>query len=542
MSSTLGSEQGWWRDAVIYHIYPRSFQDSNGDGIGDLQGILDRLDYLNDGTERSLGVDAIWLSPIFPSPLKDFGYDVSDHTAVDPAFGDLATIDRLIKACHERGVRLLLDFVLNHTSDEHPWFRDSRASRTSQRRDWYIWRDPGPGGAPPNNWPSVFGGSAWTHEQSTGQAYLHTFLREQPDLNWRNPAVASAMHDVLRFWMGRGVDGFRLDAVGHLLKHPELLDDPFDPAADSSGPRPLPAHSYLLPDVIEPLRGIRRVLDERPGCIAIGELYGPPEQRAMFYGPPDLDGLHLMFDFGFITDQPLVTTWATPWSADAIAAVLNATSLGLPPGALPCFALGNHDRPRLRTRLRHDHDRDGRHLARAAALLHLALPGPVCLYYGEEIGMVDVSIPPGREVDPLGRDHSRTPMQWDRSPHRGFTAGEPWLPFGPADIDVASQLDDPASLLSLYRRAVTVRKREPALRFGEIDGIVVANDVVTFRRHHPRERSVTVVVNTGAERRDLALGYEAEELVLASDDRSALVGARAVSLPPFAAAWVAEPW
>lgn len=297
------NEHEWWRKAVFYHIYPRSFQDSNGDGIGDLQGIIDRLDYLNDGTERSLGVDAIWLTPTYPSPMKDFGYDVCDYCDVHPDFGDLETLDRLIAACHERGIRLLLDYVPNHCSDRHPWFQDALRSRDATHRDWFYWRDPKPDGYLPNNWISVFGGPAWTFHDATGQYYLHSFLPEQPDLNWRNPKVVAAMHDVLRFWLARGVDGFRIDVMGMVLKHPDLRDNPPNPDYEIGMPeytRLRADNSLNYPDVYSAVAGIRRVLDAFPGAIAVGEVFGPPSILAKYYGTLDSPGLHLNFNFQLI--------------------------------------------------------------------------------------------------------------------------------------------------------------------------------------------------------------------------------------------------
>ncbi|MPZ24470.1 MAG: alpha-amylase, partial [Dehalococcoidia bacterium] len=293
----------WWRRAVIYQIYPRSFQDSNGDGIGDLEGIISRLDYLNDGSDKSLGVDAIWLSPTFPSPMKDFGYDISDYQDVHPDFGDLADMDRLINECHERGIRILLDFVPNHTSDQHPWFQESRSSRDSAKRDWYFWRDAKPEGSLPNNWWSQFGGPAWTLDEATGQYYLHSFLPEQPDLNWRNPDVVAAMHDVLRFWLERGVDGFRIDVVNMVLKHPDLADNPphhdWNPGMRESE-RFLQVNNRNYPDVFDAVRDMRAVIDEYAERLLVGEVYGAAEEVAGYYGGATLDGLHMAFNFNLI--------------------------------------------------------------------------------------------------------------------------------------------------------------------------------------------------------------------------------------------------
>ena len=302
----------WWRDAVVYQIYPRSFADSNGDGIGDLEGIIGKLDYLNDGTERSLGVDAIWLSPTFPSPMADFGYDVADYCGVHPDFGTLETMDRLIAECHRRGMKLLLDWVPNHSSDQHPWFLESRSSPDNPKRDWYYWRKPGPNGERPNNWRSVFGGPAWTLTEETGEYYLHSFLREQPDLNWRNPEVERAMHDVLRFWFERGVDGFRIDVMGMIVKHPDLADNPPNPAWSPGGREfnQLWVNNRNYPDVYDAVKRIRRVFDEYPDKMAVGEVFGTTEEICAYYGDLDERGLHLAFNFQLINEvEPIHLDW-----------------------------------------------------------------------------------------------------------------------------------------------------------------------------------------------------------------------------------------
>ncbi len=539
MAANQGEE--WWRRAVFYQIYPRSFQDSNGDGIGDLQGIIDRLDYLNDGTERSLGIDGIWLSPTFPSPMKDFGYDVSDYLDVSPEFGDLAAMDRLIGECHRRGIRVLLDYVPNHTSDQHPWFVEARSSRRSPRRDWYIWRDAKPDGSLPNNWRGVFGGPAWTLDEETGQYYLHSFLVEQPDLNWRNPAVVAAMHDVLRFWMARGIDGFRIDVLGMIVKHPDLVDNVLNPDWEpgSAVSRYLWRANRNYPDVFEAVHGIRRVLDEFPDRVAVGEVFGTPEELAHFYGDDALDGLHLLFNFKLIQEVEPINT---PWDADRIRAIVNTAEGTLPPGAQPCYALGNHDRFRFASR----HNGDGRGLdrARAAVILLLGLRSTPFLYYGEEIGMPDVDIPEGQLKDParihtIGRDPERTPMQWDDSPGRGFSTAVPWLPYGAQDINVADQTDDPDSLLSLYRRAVWLRKREPALHSGDYAEITAPAGAFAFVRRAPDGRSVLVAVNTSTRETDVALPAGFNRVVLATELR--LEGTRPAGilrLPPLGAAMV----
>jgi alpha-glucosidase len=535
----------WWKRAVVYQIYPRSFQDSNGDGVGDLQGIIDRLDYLNDGTEKSLGVDAIWLSPTFPSPMKDFGYDVADYRDVHPDFGDLATMDRLIEECHRRNIRIMLDYVPNHSSDLHAWFLESRSSRDNPKRDWYIWRDPEPDGSLPNNWQSVFGGPAWTLDETTGQYYLHSFLKEQPDLNWRNPEVVQAMHDVLRFWLARGVDGFRIDVVGMILKHPDLADNPADPFPErsdneSSGGMDIhTSNNSNYPDVFDAVVGLRDVLDEFPGSVAVGEVFGSSDIIARYLGGDELNGLHLAFNFQLIVRNGV----QTPWDAGVIRGIVTTLETTLPPGAQPCYALNNHDQPRFRSR----HADDGRDLerARAAALLLLGLHATPFIYYGEEIGMVDGDIPEDRLQDParfhhIGRDPERTPMQWDRSEGRGFTTGEPWLPFGPVDIDTSSQSDDPDSILSLYRRAIWLRKAEPALHSGALRELPSPHDTFVFERAAANGRPVLVTISTALEPVALDLPDWCSEILLCTDrslDGSPVSGV--VTLPPLGAAWIA---
>ncbi|HLZ71212.1 MAG TPA: alpha-amylase family glycosyl hydrolase [Dehalococcoidia bacterium] len=484
----------WWRGGVVYQIYPRSFQDSNGDGIGDLRGILSRLDYLNDGSERSLGIDAIWLSPTFPSPMKDFGYDVSDYRGVHPDFGDLAAMDDLIAACHRRDIRLLLDFVPNHSSDQHPWFVESRSGRHNPKRDWYYWRDPAPGGGPPNNWVSAFGGGAWQWDAATGQYYLHSFLKEQPDLNWRNPEVVAAMHDTLRFWLRRGIDGFRIDVMGMVLKDPRMRDNPPNPEWGPDAGMPERFSQIWLynrnwPEVIDAVRGIRAVLDEFPERMAVGEVFGPPETLAWYLGGEALDGLHLAFDFHLIGGYG---TGHTPWNAAAFRERVDAGQAALPAGAVPAYVLGNHDQSRLVSRY-------GREAAPPAAMLLLTLPGTPFVYYGEEIGMADVPIDEAQARDParhraIGRDPERTPMQWDASAGAGFSSGPPWLPLGDPSVNVAAQTNGAGSLLSLYRRLIWLRKRSAALRGGSYASLAeTPAEVFAFVREAARQRALVAI-------------------------------------------------
>ena len=501
------SAKQWWRRAVFYEIYVRSFQDSTGNGVGDLAGITARLDYLNDGTPGSLGIDGLWLTPINPSPMYDFGYDVSDYCAVDPLFGDLGDLDRLLAAAHRRGMRVILDLVPNHTSHEHAWFADARASRSAARRDWYIWRDPAPDGGPPNNWVSSFGGPAWTLDAATGQYYLHSFLAEQPDLNWRNPAVVAAMQDVLRFWLARGVDGFRVDVIHKLIKDDQFRDNP---PPDERDPHPIRDYfgqqhvwDHDRPEVHEIIRGWRRLLDQHGARTMVGEVYLlEPAKVAAYHGSAN-DELPLAFNFAF--------QW-TPWDAALFRQRVEEVERLWPAGAQPTYVLSSHDAPRHRTRFG-DHQLAAPR-ARLAALLLLTLRGTPFLYYGEEIGMRDVEIPRERIRDPvgkrfagLGRDPERTPMQWDASPQAGFSStADTWLPLAPdaQQVNVAAQTDDPDSLLSFYRRVIWWRKSAPAILDGSLRVLDGSDDTFVYVRELGGQRLV-VALNFATEPRRVAL-------------------------------------
>jgi alpha-glucosidase len=448
----------WWQSGSIYQIYPRSFQDSDGDGVGDLRGIGQRLDYLH-----WLGIDAIWLSPIFRSPMADFGYDVADYTDVDPMFGTLADLDALIEGAHQRRIRVLLDFVPNHTSDRHAWFLDARSSRSADHRDWYIWRDPLPGGGPPNDWQANFGGSAWEWDETTGQYYFHSFLKEQPDLDWTNHAVRQAMSDVLRFWFARGVDGFRIDVINLIAKKRELRPT-------RAGARQVWGDESRIQALVQ---GIRRVADEFGDRVLIGEIWLPPRKLVAYYGA-DLSGLHLPFNFQLLL---------LPWSAARIASAIRTYEGMLPTGAWPNWVLGNHDRPRMASRV-------GAAQARVAAMLLLTLRGTPTIYYGDEIGLGDVAVPPAEQRDPQGlrggdsRDPQRTPMRWDSTLTAGFSGARPWLPVGPEveTINVEAQRGDPASMVSLYRRLLELRRSEPALHGGAWQEVSVAGSAMAYLR------------------------------------------------------------
>jgi len=464
--------------------------DSNGDGIGDLEGIRAKLSHL-----AWLGVDAIWLSPIFPSPMADFGYDVADYCDIDPVFGTLAAFDRLLAEAHALGIRVILDWVPNHTSDRHAWFVESRASRTSAKRDWYVWRDPLPDGGPPNGWVAMFGGPAWQLDPRTGQYYLRSFLIEQPDLNWRNPEVVAAMHGVLRFWLDRGVDGFRIDVIHRIAKDPLLRDNP---PSERPGPGfggQLHVHDENHADVHAFLRGIRAVLDEYPERMTVGEIDPRiPDDVAKYYGRGD--ELHLAFNFNFLRAR---------WDAELFGREIARFDAVVPLEGWPDYVLSNHDVPRHASR--YDDPTHGEARARAAALLLLTLRGTPFLYYGEEIGMRNGAIPPERFQDPLARtlhpklsrDPERTPMHWSAGAGAGFTTGEPWLPIA-ADAplrNVDAQRADRASLLWLYKDLLALRRATPALEAGAYRALDAKQGVLAFERHQPASRVLVALNFTG---------------------------------------------
>ncbi|MBW3579430.1 MAG: DUF3459 domain-containing protein [Actinobacteria bacterium] len=474
------SSRPWWRSAVVYQIYPRSFADSESgseEGVGDLEGIRRHLDHL-----VWLGVDAVWLSPFYRSPMADFGYDVSDHCDVDPLFGSLADFDRLLDEAHERGLRVIVDWVANHTSDRHPWFLDARSSPDSEHRHWYVWRDPAPGGGPPNNWRAAFGADvpAWTFDEASGQYYLHLFLPEQPDLDWNHPPVVEAMHGVLRFWLDRGVDGFRADAVHAIGKDRALLDDPPDSAGTPrSSTNDDPATHGLLRDV-------RRLVDGYPGeRVVVGEVYLLDTAKvAAYYGQGD--ELHLAFNF-----PPLYT----PWQVDAWRRRLDEVEGHLAPAGWPTWVLSNHDNPRPRTR----YGSEAR--ARAAAVLLLGLRGTPFLYAGDELGLEDAVVEPARALDPGGRDGCRAPLPWTAAPGHGWHA-EPWLPWPPhsRQRNVETLRNDRTSILHLYRRLLAARRASPALVQGDMEILPTGDGVLAWRRSDAADVRVVAVNFTGDER------------------------------------------
>jgi alpha-glucosidase len=496
----------WWREMVLYESHLPSLRDGNGDGIGDLEGLIASLDYL----AGTLGVTAVWIGPCYRSPLLDQGFDITDHKAIEPTFGDLATFDRLIEEAHARGLRIIADYVPNHTSDQHPWFVESRSSRDSPKRDWYVWADAAPGKPYPNNWLSEVSGSSWEWDEQTGQFYLHSHLKEQPDLDWRNPEVRAAQLDVLRYWLDRGVDGFRIDVAHMLMKDPELRDNPPnpDPVLNPYELQPLEFFTQLHtrdrmhPDLHGVLREIHGILDEYDGDrVAIGEIEAMDwSEWARFYGER-LDELHLPFAFKLIE---------TPWDARALAQVVAELEAALPDGAWPILALGNHDRRRLATRL-------GRPQARVAAVLLLTLRGVPTILYGDELGMLDQEVPAARGRDSfavsggVSHDPTRTPMPWDDGPNAGFSTADPddlWLPVCEEHptINVEAQLRDPDSSLDLYRRLIALRRDSDALRLGDYREHPASDaECFVYERIAPGERKL-VALNLTDRARDLVLG------------------------------------
>jgi alpha-glucosidase len=472
----------WWQSAVIYEVYPRSFQDSSGDGIGDLNGIIQRLDYL-----VNLGIDAIWVAPVYRSPMVDFGYDVADYCDVDPIFGTMQDFDRLLKEAHRRDLKLILDFVPNHSSDQHPWFLESRSSRENAKRDWYLWRDE------PNNWMSNFGGSGWEWDKQSNQYYYHSFLKEQPDLNWRNPAVRAAMYDALRFWLDKGVDGFRVDVMWMIIKDDQNRDNPPNPnfvPAQSSGNSLLPVYNSNRPEVHEVVAEMRAVIDSYPGRVLIGEIYLPIKDLMAYYGQ-DLNGANLPFNFLLLQ---------CPWNAQAIVQVISEYMTMLPQGAWPNWVLGNHDNARIATRV-------GYSQAAVATMLLLTLPGTLTIYYGEEIGMTNALIRPEEVQDPaekrqpgigMGRDPERTPMTWDCSDMAGFTRGKPWLPLGAEHwvVNVEAEEDDGESMLNLYRRLIALRRAHQVLVDGQLRSLTTVGNLLRYERAAANERLV-IFLNFG---------------------------------------------
>jgi alpha-glucosidase len=506
-ATPLSGGRDWWRGAVIYQIYPRSFADTDGDGVGDLPGIIAKLDYV-----AALGVDAVWLSPFFPSPMRDFGYDVSDYRGVDPMFGTMADVDRLIAAAHARGLRIIIDLVLSHSSDRHPWFVESRASRDNAKSDWYVWADAGPDGGPPNNWLSVFGGPAWTRDAHRRQYYLHNFLKEQPDLNFHNPDVRAAMLDVLRFWAGKGVDGFRLDVVNFYFHDRALRDNPPRPtdaaiatvaAANPYGEQQH-LHDKTQPENLAFLEDMRRLLDEYPGTMAMGEFVADGDVV------PDMADytragrrLHTAYSFELL---------APSFSSMRIREVIGRMERGIGDG-WPSWAFSNHDVARVVSRWGF-----GAHAGAAAVLIALlgSLRGSICLYQGEELGLPEADVPFERLRDPYGmafwphykgRDGCRTPMPWTAADGTaGFTTGTPWLPIPTEHTThaIARQESDTKSMLNRTRRFLRWRRDVAPLRLGTLRCLDLPEPLIGIVREHEGE-TIVAVFNLGPETRTVPL-------------------------------------
>jgi alpha-glucosidase len=529
--------QPWWQHAVIYEIYPRSFADSNNDGLGDLGGITSRLDYLH-----ALGVDAIWITPCYPSPQFDFGYDVADYKNIDPMYGTLADFDVLTHEAHKRGIRVIMDFVVNHTSYKHPWFLESKSSRNSPRRDWYIWRDGKGPGQPPNNWESSFGGSAWTLDPATGQYYYHYFEAEQPDLNWRNPAVEKAMFDVTRFWHRHGVDGFRLDAVDLLFEDPDLKDNPVLPGKNEFGdPEMTNKFNDNLAENHDELRRLRNVTDAN-GQVLIGETWTDNIDQLKAYYGPNHNELQLPMDFMFTTVNKL----SAPDFRKQIGLAESA-------GGWPVFVISNHDIVRSYTRYGDGKNND--QIARLMAGMYLTLRGTPILYYGEELGMEnhdplrkeDVKDPLGQRGWPeqKGRDGERTPMQWDATINAGFTQGKPWLPVDPRSttFNVESESGDPDSILNFYRRVLSLRRSSSALSDGDYVPLMESDpNVLVYLRRSSKE-TMLVALNFSATEQSLDLDSASQDanltkattlITTSTAEKSANGKQRVIQLSPYA--------
>lgn len=468
-----GKNYLWWQTGIIYQVYPLSFMDSDHDGIGDLPGIIGKLDYL-----KWLGVTAIWISPIYSSPMADFGYDISDYTSINPLFGSMNDFDRLAAEVHSREMKLIVDFVPNHTSEQHEWFKESRSSLSNPKRDWYIWQDPAPAGGPPNNWLSSFGGSGWEYDEHTGQYYYHGFLRQQPDLNWRHPGVQEAFGRIMRFWLDKGVDGFRVDVMWHLIKDNEFRDNPpnpdYKPGEMNSYASLLPVYSSDRPQVLDIVGMMRDLVDEYGGKLLIGEVYLPVNELVDYYGEKQ-KGAHLPANFQLLL---------LPWDALQIFACVSKYEASLPFGSWPNWVLSNHDRPRVAGRI-------GREQGRIAAMLLLLLRGTPTIYYGDEIGMRDVLIERKKLLDPVEqpRDPQRTPMQWSGEAHAGFSTAKPWLPVGDdyGVYNVEREMNDPDSMLRFYHDLISFRQSEQALQSGDYWPVGVEKNILAFIRedeHH----------------------------------------------------------
>lgn len=509
-SNTKKVKEHWSKTAIVYQIYPRSFKDNNNDGIGDLNGIIEKLDYLNDGTKDSLGIDAIWLSPIYKSPMADFGYDISDYYDIDSIFGNLNTFEKLISEAHKRNIKVIMDFVANHTSSRHPWFVESSSSKHNPKRDWYIWKDPKPDGSPPNNWISEFGGSAWKYDKKTGQYYLHKFLSQQPDLNWFNPKVVKEIKNVLRYWVKKGVDGFRLDAIAHLAKDEQFRDDPpnpdYIPGKDNPHKSLLHVNSRSNLDVIPIIEEFCNVIGKEN--FMVGEISPTLEELANFY-QACVEKIHIPFNFNLID---------LPWNAKAFQRFIDTYDQIIGPDNLSNYVLGNHDQPRVSSRI-------GKDKARVAAMLLFTLRGMPFIYYGEELGMEDAKIPLDKILDPpgknlaefkAGRDPERTPMQWNKKPNAGFSKRKPWLPVNKnyQKINVESELVDARSMLILYRKLIHYRKSSQALLKGSYHSLDAGDSSVFYFLRKLEGEKVLILLNFSAQNKTVSLNFSKAKVIV----------------------------
>ena len=514
----------WWKHAVFYEVYPRSFADSNDDGIGDLNGITSKLDYLHE-----LGIDAIWITPCFPSPQVDFGYDVSNYVDIDPMYGTLKDFDKLVKEAKKRNIRIVLDFVINHTSDQHPWFLNSKSSKTADKRDWYVWRDGKGPGQPPNNWQSIFGGPAWTLDPTTGQYYYHFFYRQQPDLNWRNPAVEKAMFDVTRFWYKRGVAGFRLDAVNALFEDPKLTDNPILPGKNAYGdPHMKNLYNSELPENHEVLRRLRKVADQSD-AVLIGETWTTNTEELKLYYGVNNDEIQLPMDFLFT----MVNKMSAPDFRKQVQAVEDT-------GQWPVFVISNHDI--VRSWVRYGDGVHNDQIAKVLAGMYLTLRGTAIMYYGEELGMQNTDPKTRDQVkDPIGklgwpkekgRDGERTPMQWNSSPNAGFSKVTPWLPvadnYKTRNVQAESKVPD--SVLNFYRTVLRLRKTVPALKYGDYTALNTDDpNVFSYVRKYNNE-AVLVVLNMSPEAQTAKFDLKAQGFAKPTVKTLAASGGSATSL------------
>lgn len=485
----------WYYNTVLYQVYPRSFYDSNSDGIGDLEGVRQKLDYLKD-----LGIGAIWLSPFFPSPMADFGYDVSNYEDVDPIFGSLEDFKTLLKDAHDKNIKVVIDFIPNHCSDQHPWFKESISSRDNPRRDWYTWRDPAEDGGPPNNWVSVFGGPAWQFDEASGQYYLHSFLKEQPDLNWENAGVRAAICSAAKFWLELGIDGFRIDTMYWISKDPQFRNDPINPDYHPESDNPYDAlkhrNSHYGPKLFRFFNEFVRTVKAYPDKFVIIEAF--PEDGDVTQGylrlyehvdpsicaPFNFEGLKL------------------PWKASEFEDFVGSFESFMEPFYLPIFCVSNHDQHRISSRI-------GPAAARTMAMMQLTLPGLPIIYYGDEIGMADTDIPPGKVQDPLekqvpgkglGRDPERTPMQWTQDTNAGFSSAEPWLPInqGYMTVNATTESEDSASMLELYKSLISLRSGSSALKHGTYKSHTIHRDIFCYQRSHSGE-NLLIILNFSAD-------------------------------------------